>query len=78
MEFSVGNSEDKRRYCDSSFELANIHLIGPARRLWPPVVLRFLAQGTNHLAKTISRRLGSYHSLRRHLRHGRESGVGGQ
>lgn len=70
MEFGVGNPEDKMRYCDSAFQVADMLLFGPGMRWWPLVLLRLMAQGSHQLGKQLSRKMGFYHSLRRHSRRG--------
>jgi len=68
MDFNVGNDEDKKQYCDSSFKVADIHLFGPGMRLWAVILLRLAAQGGHHLAKRLAQRFGAYGSLRTRLR----------
>lgn len=70
IDFNVGNSEDKRRYCDSSFHVSDIHLFGPAIRLRALNALRLAAQGSHQLAKSLLHRLGWYQSIRKRWRYG--------
>lgn len=68
VDFNVGNDEDKRRYCDSSFQVADIQLFGPAIKLQTLNLLRILVQGSHQLGKGLAHRTGFYQSLRKRLR----------
>lgn len=68
VDFNVGNAEDKKQYCDNCFQVSDINLYGPGRRLWFPAALHLASQGGHELAKGIAHRLGCYRSLRKQLR----------
>jgi len=68
VDFNVGNDEDKKRYCSTSFSVSDIQLFGPGIKPQFLNLLHFMAQGSHQLGKMLAHRLGCYQSLRGRLR----------
>lgn len=70
MDYSVGNTEAKRQYCDTFFRVSDIHLFGPGIGLSIHNSLRLLVQGGHQLAKHLFHQSGWYQAIRQRWRRG--------
>lgn len=68
MDYSVGNTEAKRQYCDTFFKVSDIHLFGPRIGLSIQNSLHLLVQGGHQLAKHLLHESGWYQSIRQRWR----------